>query len=84
MSELQQRRGIKFAAGVFLVSAGMQATAHYQFYVSDFVLDERRQRPDLLDRKAKFPAAADEGQAPDVLLIIEALRPGAARARHRS
>ncbi|MCQ4167541.1 LIC_13387 family protein [Tahibacter harae] len=42
MSELQQRRGIKFAAGVFLVSAGMQATAHYQFYVSDFVLDERR------------------------------------------
>lgn len=42
MSELHQRRGIRFAAGVFLVSAGMQATAHYQFYVSDFALDERR------------------------------------------
>lgn len=42
MSEPHLRRGIKFAAGVFLISAGMQATAHYQFYVSEALMDERR------------------------------------------
>lgn len=42
MAELQLRRGIKFAAGVFLISAGMQAMAHYQFYVADTFMDERR------------------------------------------
>ena len=42
MSELHLRRGIKFAASVFLVSAGMQGMAHYQFYVSDFLLDDKR------------------------------------------
>jgi hypothetical protein len=42
MAELQLRRGIRFAAGVFLISAGMQAMAHYQFYVTDALMDERR------------------------------------------
>jgi hypothetical protein len=42
MSELHLRRGIKFAAGVFLIAAGMQAMAHYQFYVADSLMDERR------------------------------------------
>lgn len=42
MSELHLRRGIRFAAGVFLIAAGMQAMAHYQFYVADTLIDERR------------------------------------------
>lgn len=42
MAELHLRRGIRFAAGVFLISAGMQAMAHYQFYVADTFMDERR------------------------------------------
>lgn len=42
MAEKHARRGIKFAAGVFLISAGMQAMAHYQFYVTDTFMDERR------------------------------------------
>jgi hypothetical protein len=42
MSERQLRRGIKFSAGVFLVSAGMHGMAHYQFYVAGVALDERR------------------------------------------
>lgn len=42
MAELQLRRGIRLAGGVFLVSAGMQAMAHYQFYVTDAFMDERR------------------------------------------
>lgn len=29
------RRGIRCAAGVFLIASGMQAVAHYHFYLSD-------------------------------------------------
>lgn len=42
MSELHLRRGTRFAAGVFLIAAGMHGMAHYQFYVSDFLMDPRR------------------------------------------
>lgn len=42
MAELQLRRGIRFSAGVLLISAGMQAMAHYQFYVTDTLMDDRR------------------------------------------
>jgi hypothetical protein len=42
MAEQHLRGGIRFAAGVFLISAGMQAMAHYQFYVAGTGLDERR------------------------------------------
>lgn len=41
MSELHLRRGVKFAGGVFLIAAGMQAMAHYQFYVADTLMNER-------------------------------------------
>ncbi|MBL8297513.1 MAG: hypothetical protein JNN30_04100 [Rhodanobacteraceae bacterium] len=42
MAELHLRRGIRFAASVFLISAGMHAMAHYQYYVADLFADERR------------------------------------------
>ena len=35
MSEPSMRRGIRFAAGVFLIASGMQAVAHYHFYIDD-------------------------------------------------
>lgn len=35
MSESSMRRGIRFAAGTFLIASGMQAVAHYQFYLAD-------------------------------------------------
>lgn len=44
MSELHLRRGMRFSAGVFLIAAGMHGVAHYQFYVNDFLLDERRRQ----------------------------------------
>ena len=34
MSEPSMRRGVRFAAGVFLIASGMQAVAHYHFYLS--------------------------------------------------
>jgi len=34
MSEPSMRRGVRCAAGVFLIASGMQAVAHYHFYLN--------------------------------------------------
>lgn len=57
MSESSMRRGVRVAAGVFLIASGMQAVAHYHFYLRADALDgPRRELVQALQNAVVVPA----------------------------
>ncbi len=57
MSEVALRRGVKAAASIFLISAGMHATAHYRYFIDRSTEDaSRKQLRQVLEAHVVIPA----------------------------
>lgn len=57
MSEAALRRGVKAAASIFLISAGMHATAHYHYFIDRGSEDDSRARlRQVLEAHSVIPA----------------------------